>query len=122
MNTNPPSLILSTAGFANRADFTTHVNEKVTKLLRHVHPQLGLVRVHVKRETPHSRPAYFAARAIVETAGPDYLAHAEAAEPETAIDVAFDKLERAVTAAVRARKHQQKHDSPVALGADCSGV
>jgi ribosome-associated translation inhibitor RaiA len=118
MNTNPPSLILSTAGFANRADLAAHVTEKMAKLLRHVYPQVGLVRVHVKRETPHSCPPYFAVRAIVETAGPDYLVHAEASEPATAIDTAFDKLERAATAAARARKHRQRHAAAVELIAE----
>jgi ribosome-associated translation inhibitor RaiA len=122
MNTNPPSLILSTAGFANRADLTTHVNEKLAKLLRHVHPQMGLMRVHVKRETPHSRPPYFSVRAIVETAGPDFLALSAATEPVTAIDTAFDQLERSVTAAARARKHWQRHARLVGMGADLAGT
>jgi ribosome-associated translation inhibitor RaiA len=122
MNTNPPSLILSTAGFTNRAELVDHVTDKLSKLLRHAHPQAGLVRVHVKRETPHSCPPYFAVRAIVETAGPDYLAHSEATEPATAVDEAFDKLERSMAAAARARKHRQRHAASVKMGAELAGI
>jgi ribosome-associated translation inhibitor RaiA len=122
MNTNRSSMTLSTAGFTNRADLAAHVNEKVTKLLRHVHPQTGLVRVHVKRETPHSRPPYFAVRAIVEIAGPDYFAHSEATEPAAAIDAAFDKLERSATAAARARKHWQRHARLIGVDAEVTGT
>ena len=116
MNPNSEDLIFSTEGFANRADLAAHTEEKVAKLLRHAHPHVGLVRVHVKRETPHSHPPCFVVRAIAETAGPDYLAHSEAIEPVTAINTAFDKLERLVTASARARKHWQRRSVPMALG------
>jgi ribosomal subunit interface protein len=122
MNTTRPSLIVSTEGFANRAHLTWYTEEKMAKLLRHAHPYVGLVRVHVKRETPHSHPPYFAVRAIVQTAGPDHLAHAEATEPATAINAAFDKLERRVTAAARERKRRQRHAAPVGPGVECAEI
>lgn len=122
MNTNSTPLIFSTEGFANRTDLAVHAEEKTAKLLRHAHPHVGLVRVHVKRETPHSRPPSFAVRAIAETAGPDYVAHSESTEPTTAINAVFSKLERSVAAAARARKHRQRHTAPVGFDAELAGA
>jgi ribosome-associated translation inhibitor RaiA len=117
MNAYPQNLILTTDGFAARAELTTHAEAKVTKLLRHTHPRVHLVRVHVRLEKPHSGPAFFAARATAERAGSVHVMHGEAAEPETAITEAFDKLERALTAKAGARKHAQHHPHPVELAA-----
>ena len=109
MNSNPTNLIFSTEGFANRADLAMHSEDKMAKLLRHAQPHVDRVRVHVKREAPHSRAPYFAVCATAESAGPNYVAHAESAEPVVAINAAFDKLERSVLAAARARTHQRRH-------------
>jgi ribosome-associated translation inhibitor RaiA len=105
MNIAVQPMIFSTDDFAHRADLAEHAEQKVAKLLRRAHTCAGLVKVHVRREAPHSRPAYFIARASVETPGPDFVAHAEAAEPLAAINAVFDKLERLATA--RARKQRQ---------------
>lgn len=113
MNTSPAQVIVSIEGFAHRSDLATHAEEKAAKLLRHLHPPIGCVRLHVRREAPHSRAPFFTVCARAETAGTDYVAHAEASEPVTAINAACDKLERAAAAAARARRHEQRHPCPV---------
>lgn len=107
---NPPAqnLIFTTAGIALRGDLVAHAEEKTAKLRRHLHPHIGLVRVHLKHETPHSSAPYFAVRANAETAGPDFVTHARASEPITAINLTFDKLERLATAVAQARQHRER--------------
>jgi ribosome-associated translation inhibitor RaiA len=110
-------MILTTDGFSARAELTPHAESKVAKLLRHVHPRVQLVRVHVKLEQPHSGPTFFSVRATAERPGSDHVVHAEAAQPEMAVNAAFDKLERTLTSAAGARKHQQHHPHPTELAA-----
>jgi len=117
MNTSHPPVILSTEGFTLRSDLVAHAEEKAGKLQRHLHPHVECVRLHVKRHTPHTDAPLFAVCATAEeSAGPDFVVHAASPEPVTAINAAFDKLERAVAAAARARKHWQRHDCPVEVG------
>jgi ribosome-associated translation inhibitor RaiA len=117
MNTPARTLILSTDGFAHRADLATHAEAKAMKLSRHAHPHVGLVRLHVKRETPHAGAPYFSTRATAEAAGPDYVAHARSPEPITAINAAFDQLERAATKAARAWRTRKRAGSLLEAGA-----
>lgn len=116
MNTPAQALIFSTDGFAHRADLAARAEAKAVKLSRHAHPHVGLVRLHVKRETPHAGAPYFAVRATAEAAGPDYVAHTKSAEPLTAINAAFDQLERAATKAARAWKNRQRAGSLMEAG------
>lgn len=118
MNATPNPVLLSTENFAARASLALLVDLKAVKLLRHANPHVDLVRIHVKRETPHSRAPYFAARATAEHAGLDHVAHAEGSEPEAAVVAVIGKLERALTAAARARKHLLHRTRAVELEAD----
>lgn len=111
MNNPTSRLILTSEGFSPREEDRAHADEKAAKVLRHVNPRVDLVRLHLKRETPHSAPVRFTARATAEHAGPDHVIHAEADEPSTAINTAFAKLERVLTAAAGVRKHDRHADS-----------
>jgi len=115
MNTTPQTVTLTTEGFPARAELTALAGEKAAKLLRHGHPRVNTVRLHVKLETPHSGVPFFAARGTTEHAGPDHVVHATAAEPEAAIRAAVDKLERALTTSAGARKHDQHHPHAIDL-------
>ena len=117
MTTTPPQVLFTTEGFPARPELNAFAADKAAKLLRHSHPRVNLVRLHLKRETPHRGAAIFCARATIEQAGPDHVVHATATEPETAIKSAVDKLERALTTSAGARKHQQHHPHAVDLGA-----
>jgi len=117
MTNNPAQVLFTTEGFPAHPELNAFAADKAAKLLRHTHPPVNLVRLHLKRETPHRGTAFFAARATTEQAGPDHVAHASATEPEAAIMSAIDKLERALVASTGARKHQQHHPHAVELGA-----
>ena len=114
MTNNPAQVLFTTEGFPAHPELNAFAVDKAAKLLRHTHPPVNLVRLHLKRETPHRGAAFFAARATTEQAGPDHVAHTE---PEAAIMSAIDKLERALVASTGARKHQQHHPHAVELGA-----
>lgn len=101
-------LILSTEGFTPRPALDVHTEKKAGKLLRHLHPRVALVRVHVKLEPSHAGTACFAVCATVEKTGIDHVAHATSTEPELAINAAVAKLERVVSAAAGMRK-QRRH-------------
>jgi ribosome-associated translation inhibitor RaiA len=109
MNTAAPDLIFSSDGFANRPELVAHAEVKAAKLLRHLHPKVAGVRVHVKHDAAHFSPYYFAVCATAETAGADHVAHAASSEPRAAINAAFDKLERSLTAAAGMRKHNERN-------------
>ena len=109
MTFNPLNIELSTEGFSGRAELTSFVVEKSAKLFRHAHPQVYLARFHIKRLTPRSRGPYFEVRATVEHAGVAHVVHAEELEPEAALHIAIEKLERALTADAGIRKHRQYH-------------
>src|SRR5882724_9301717 len=113
MTFNPLNIELSTEGFSGRAELTAFVVEKAAKLFRHAHPQIYLARFHIKRLAPHSRGPYFEVRALVEHAGVAHVVHAEELEPEAALHIAIEKLERALTADAGIRKHRQHHTLPV---------
>jgi ribosome-associated translation inhibitor RaiA len=115
MNTTAPSLLFSTEGFGPRADLLAHASAKADKVLRHAHPRVTAVRVHVKHELRHSSVATFTALAIAQSPGQEFLVHAEAGEPATAINLAFNRLERSLATVARARKHGQRHALPAAL-------
>lgn len=104
MNVTKPRVIVSTEGFSVRPDLILHVEAKAAKLRRHQVPRVGHVRIHVRRETPHAGAPVFAVSAAAETRGPDLVAHGSAAKPETAINAAFVKLERAAKAAAGVKK------------------
>lgn len=118
MNTSTQKILLTTEGFLTSLDLIDHAGEKAAKLLRHEHPRVHLVRIHVKRETPHSGVPHFSARATAEHAGPDHVVHASGSQPEAAVNVAVDKLERAFLAAVGAARHHKHHPRPVELAVD----
>jgi ribosome-associated translation inhibitor RaiA len=117
MNTSTPQLIFSTEGFASRPELVVHSEEKTAKLLRHLHPRVTGVWMHVKHDSPHSRPRLFTVCAVADTVGTEHLAHATAVEPHAAINAAFDKLERSLTAAALTRKHRERNLRPVESGA-----
>jgi ribosome-associated translation inhibitor RaiA len=117
MTTTPPQVLFTTEGFPVRPELNAFAADKTAKLLRHTHPRVNVVRLHLKRETPHRGAAFFSARASTEQAGPDHVVHATSTEPETAIKSAVDKLERALATSTGARKHQQHHPRAVDLGA-----
>lgn len=115
MNTPTSRLILTSEGFSPREEDRTHADEKAAKVLRHTTPRVDLVRLHLKRETPHSAPVRFTARATAEHAGPDHVIHAEADEPATAINTAFAKLERVLSSVAGLRKHERHVDPAPAV-------
>ena len=115
MNVSPHDVLLTTEGFTAGPELTAHATSKAGKLFRHGEPRVNRVRLHLKRESPHSAPPYFAARAIAQNAGPDHVVHAEAAEPETALNAVVEKLERALTATARAHQHRQHHPHAIDL-------
>ncbi len=112
---SPHDILLTTEGFTAHTELTAHAASKAARLFRHGEPRVDRVRLHLKREAPHSAPPYFAARAIAQNAGPDHVAHAEAPEPETALNAVVEKLERALTATARAHKHRQHHPHAIEL-------
>ncbi|HEX2855331.1 MAG TPA: HPF/RaiA family ribosome-associated protein [Opitutaceae bacterium] len=118
MNTSSPKILLSTEGFLTSLDLIDYADGKAAKLLRHEHPRVHLVRLHLKRETPHSGAPHFSARATAEHAGPDHVVHASGSHPEAAINAAVDKLERALTGAAGAARHLKHHPHPVELAVD----
>lgn len=117
MNTSPSPVLLHTEGFAMREELTAHAEAKADKLLRHSHPRVHRVRINVKRHTPHSGASFFAVRATAENEGPDHIVHADGAEPETAINEAMHKLERALAASAGARKHRMHRASLAKIAA-----
>ncbi len=118
MNTSPPRVLLRTDGFALRDELIAHAEAKAGKLTRHSHPHVHLVRIDVKRHAPHSSTPYFAVRATAENEGPDHVVHAEGAEPESAINEAVHKLERALANSAGELKHRLHRPSPLKAMAD----
>jgi ribosome-associated translation inhibitor RaiA len=108
MNPTEPTTILYTEGFHARDELRMRVDMKAAKLRRHEHPRVGHVRIHIRRETPHS-DARFSVSAIAELRGILFNAHGLGGTPESAINTAFDKLERAVAEAAGARKRKLRH-------------
>jgi ribosome-associated translation inhibitor RaiA len=118
MNNTPSRVLLHAEGFAVRDELTAHAEEKAGKLLRHSHPRVQLLRFNVKLHTPHSGAPFFAVRAIAENEGPDHIVHADGAEPESAINEAVHKLERALAGSAGARKHDLHRTSSLKTVAD----
>jgi ribosome-associated translation inhibitor RaiA len=117
MNTTTPDVIFSAAGFSPRAELGTLVSEKAAKIFRHLAARVSAVRVHVIRETVHSGPVTFAVRVTCLNAGADHTVHARADEPSSGINAAFAKLERTLTSAFRAKKHNLHHPHAIELDA-----
>ena len=117
MNTSPTRVLLSTEGFASTAALAWLAETKAEKLLRLSAPRVDLVRSNVKRRTPHSGAAYFTARAIAESEGPDHIAHADAAEPETALLNVVRKLLRSLSTEAKSRRYARYHPHATELGA-----
>jgi ribosome-associated translation inhibitor RaiA len=122
MNQTEPKTILYTEGFHARFELNAHVDAKAAKLRRHEHPRIGHVRIHIRRETPHSDAPRFSVSASAESRGADFIAHGTGGIPESAINTAFDKLERAVAAATGERKHNLRHSPPVEFSIALPGV
>jgi len=99
------TLILTAEGFILRPELADLAASKTAKLLRHEHPPVHRVRLHVRHETPRHAAPGFIACATAEHAGPDHVAHASAAEPRAVIAAALAKLERGLREAAGARKH-----------------
>jgi hypothetical protein len=118
MNDTPSRILLQTEGFALRAELTAHAEAKAGKVLRHSSPRVHRVRFNVKRETPHAGAPFFAVCAIAENDGRDQVVHADGVEPESAINEAVHKLERALADSAEARKHNVHRPSPVKATAD----
>ena len=112
MNTSPAHVLLTTESFAPSDDLALLSEAKGAKILRHLHPRVHLLRVHVKRYAPRSGAPFFAARATAENEGPDHVAHAEGAEPEIAVNKVVAKLERALASTASARKHGWHEPAP----------
>jgi ribosome-associated translation inhibitor RaiA len=108
MNTPNHNVLFSAEGFSARPELLDHAEEKAGKLVHH-HSMQGhrLVRLHVKHEKPHSSAPQFSVCATVLQHGRDHVAHATAAEPSTAINEAFEKLDRTLVASVRLWKHRR---------------
>jgi ribosome-associated translation inhibitor RaiA len=115
MNLSEPKTILSAEGFSARIELTAHVEAKAAKLRRHEFPRIGHVRIHVRRETPQNDAPRFTVSATAESRGADFVAHGFGGIPESAINTAFDKLERAVAAAAGERKHDLRHPHAIEL-------
>ena len=113
MNNAPSRVLLHTEDFALRDELATHAEAKAGKVLRHSHPRVHLVRLTVKRHTPHSGAPFFAVRAIAENEGPDHVVHADGAAPESAINEAVNKLERALAGSAGARRHNLRRASSI---------
>lgn len=109
MNVTNPRVIVAGEGFSVHPDLILHAEAKAAKLRRHRISRVGHVRIHVRREMPHEGTPFFAVAATAETRGPDLVAHGSATKPETAINAAFVKLERAAQVAAgvkKVRRHQ----------------
>lgn len=115
MNPTEPKTILYTEGFHARFELNVLVDAKALKLRRHEYPRIGHVRIHIRRETPHSAAPRFCVSASAESRGPDFIAHGTGGIPESAINTAFDKLERAIAAAAGERKHDLRQAQPLAF-------
>lgn len=111
MTIPPTQLSMATDGFSPSADLVAHAEEKASKLRRHAHPRVAVVRVHVKLELAGSGERFFTACVRAEIPGPDQVVHATAETPLCAISRAFGKIERAITGAGRACKHRQRHEA-----------
>jgi hypothetical protein len=105
MNPPTPRVLLTTDAFALRPELVAYAEAKAARLFRHSRPRVHLVRINVKYNLPHSGIAFFSARATAEHEGLDHISHADGPEPETAINAAVGKLERALTAAAGLHKH-----------------
>ena len=114
MNPTEPKVIISVEGFAARGEFTHQAEVKTAKLRRHRLARIGDLRLHVKRETPHDGPPFFVVTANAESSGPDYIAHGRGAEPEIALNAAFERLERAIADTAGVRKHN-RHQQPAGV-------
>lgn len=120
MKFTDPKVILAAEGFKVPAGLADHAEAKAAKLRRHETPSIGDLRIHLRRESPGDGSPQFAILATAETRGADFVAHSSAAEPLTALNAAFAKLERAVTAAAGVRKHKRHLDDaarPLPAGA-----
>lgn len=115
MNLTKPTVIISPEGFTANAELTLLAEAKAAKLRRHEVARIGHVRIHVKLETPRVGAARFVVVATAETSGADLVAHSTAAKPGTAVNAAFAKLERAVSAAAGVRKHRRQKLAPVVM-------
>ena len=115
MNLSEPKTLLSAEGFSARPELVAHVEMKATKLRRHETFQIGHVRLHVRHERPHNGTTRFTVSATAETRGADFVAHSSAGVPESAINSAFDKLERAVAEAAGEWKHNQRHPRAIEI-------
>lgn len=93
----PPHLILSLEGFDGAADLMDLAEAHAEKLRRHRDPPIKDVRLNVKRETTPTGAVEFVVCAIAESSGPDYVVHAVAGQPETALVAAFGKLAAAIS-------------------------
>lgn len=102
---NPNNVILTSEGFTLRPELNALALEKGAKVLRHAHPAVDRVRVHLRMESRHSSGPCFVARATAEHAGPDHIAHAKNEEPAAAIHAVMAKLERELRDAAGVRKH-----------------
>ncbi len=118
MNPSPARVLLHTDGFTLRDELTAHAEAKASKLVRHTHPRVHLVRINVKRHAPHSSAPYFEVCATAENEGPDHIMHADGPEPEVAITEALHKLERALIESAGARKSRLHQPSPVKTTTD----
>ena len=117
MKTPTLEMILSTDGFVADPGLVTIAERKTEKLHRHAWPRMGLVRVHIKRETPRSAPAGFAVRITARRAGAECAVHGSATEPQPAIDAAFRRLERLISDVSGDRKSHRRHPHAVELPA-----
>ena len=115
MNLSEPKTLLSAEGFNARPELVAHVEAKAMKLRRHEIFQIGHVRLHVRHERPHNGTTRFMVSATAETRGADFVAHSSAGVPESAINSAFDKLERAVAEAAGEWKHNLRQPRPVEM-------
>ena len=115
MNLSEPKTLFSAEGFSARPELIVHAEAKATKLRRHETFQIGHVRLHVRRERPHNGTTRFTVSATAETRGADFVAHSSAGLPESAINSAFDKLERAVAEAAGERKHNLRHPREIEI-------
>lgn len=109
-------VLLHTEGFVARAELSTLAERKAAKLCRHA-GRLERLRLNIVREALRGSEPRFAVVAVLQRASADAVIHATAAHPETALNEAFDKLERIVAARTGVRLHARRHPSPPELSA-----
>ncbi len=106
--------LFTAEGFSAHHTLQSKAGLKAEKLLRHLHPRVATVRLHVKLEHTHAAARQFLVCATAERTGIDHVAHASDEDALSAIMSAIEKLERVLVAAAGMRKHQRRQTKSAA--------